>query len=139
MGIFDSIKHFIFGKRDEAPTIRQETPPPVIEPEAIGAAAGMSAPLATPPLVPILDEIDVEAILDKEAAAHPGKLDWRTSIVDLMKLAGLDSGLAHRQDLAKELGYSGDAHDSAAMNTWLHKAVMRKLAEDGGQVPAELK
>ena len=66
------------------------------------------------------------------------KLNWQTSIVDLMKLVGLDSSLQHRKDLAKELGYTGDQNDSAAMNIWLHKAVMRKLAENGGRVPASL-
>jgi hypothetical protein len=65
-------------------------------------------------------------------------LNWRTSIVDLMKLVGLDSSLQNRQKLAAELGYSGDRNDSAAMNIWLHKAVMRKLAENGGKVPATL-
>jgi hypothetical protein len=66
------------------------------------------------------------------------KLNWRTSIVDLMKLVGLDSSLQHRKELAMELGYTGDQNDSAAMNIWLHKAVMRKLAENGGRVPTSL-
>ena len=66
------------------------------------------------------------------------KFDWRHSIVDLMKLLGLDSSQANRQELAKELHYSGDMHDSAAMNIWLHKQVMKKLAENGGKVPADL-
>ena len=82
--------------------------------------------------------IDIEATLDAVNAKAPQKLNWRTSIVDLMKLVGMDSSLEHRKRLAAELGYSGDANDSAAMNIWLHKAVMRKLAESGGKVPASL-
>lgn len=66
------------------------------------------------------------------------KLDWRHSIVDLMKLLGIDSSMVNRRALASELGYTGDLNDSATMNTWLHKAVMQKLAENGGKVPATL-
>ena len=77
-------------------------------------------------------------MLDGLAARNPQKLNWRTSIVDLMKLVDLDSSLQHRKELAAELGYSGDTNDSAAMNIWLYKAVMRKLAENGGKVPATL-
>jgi hypothetical protein len=80
----------------------------------------------------------VEAVLEGLSAKSSQKLNWRTSIVDLMKLVNLDSSLEHRKQLATELGYSGDMNDSAAMNIWLHKAVMRKLAENGGRVPASL-
>ena len=73
------------------------------------------------------------------AAANPQPLNWRTSIVDLMKLLDLDSSLSARKELAHELGYSGDTADSASMNIWLHKQVMQKLAQNGGKVPAELK
>ena len=82
--------------------------------------------------------VDVMAILDKLDDATDEKLDWSTSIVDLMKLLNLDSSLAARKTLAHELGYSGDTHNSAEMNVWLHKAVMTKLAENGGIVPKEL-
>jgi hypothetical protein len=82
--------------------------------------------------------VDVESILDKLAAENDQKLDWKHSIVDLMKLVGMDSSLAERKELAKELKYSGDTDDSAAMNIWLHKQVMKKLAENGGKVPASL-
>ncbi len=78
-------------------------------------------------------------MLTDMAAKQPQKLDWRHSIVDLMKLLGLDSGLQARRELAQELGYTGDTGDSAAMNMWLHKQVMRKLAENGGKVPDELR
>jgi hypothetical protein len=82
--------------------------------------------------------VDVEEVLEALNAKSSQKLNWRTSIVDLMKLVGLDSSLHNRQQLAKELGYTGDPNDSAAMNIWLHKAVMKKLAENGGKVPASL-
>jgi hypothetical protein len=83
--------------------------------------------------------VDVEAVLKEMAAKSGQKLDYRHSIVDLMKLLGLDSGLAARKELAQELHYTGDTNDSAAMNVWLHKQVMRKLAENGGKVPEDLK
>ena len=82
--------------------------------------------------------VDVAAVLDKMAASNKEKLDWKHSIVDLMKLVGMDSSLAERKDLAKDLNYTGDTNDSAKMNMWLHKEVMRKLAENGGNVPANL-
>jgi hypothetical protein len=81
----------------------------------------------------------VEAILTELAGRNKEKLDWRRSIVDLMKLLNLDSGLSARKELAKELHYTGDTNDSARMNVWLHKQVMIKLAENGGKVPDELK
>jgi Domain of unknown function (DUF3597) len=83
--------------------------------------------------------VDVAAILDKLAASNKEKLDWRHSIVDLMKLLGLDSSLAARKTLADELHFSGDKNDSASMNIWLHKQVMTKLAENGGKVPDDLR
>ena len=95
------------------------------------AAPGVAAP--EPPA-----SVDVEAVLEGLNSRSSQKLNWRSSIVDLMKLTGLDSSLQHRQELAAELGYTGDKNDSAAMNIWLHKAVMRKLAENGGKVPTSL-
>ena len=83
--------------------------------------------------------MDVTSILDKLAASNKEKLDWRRSIVDLMKLINLDSSLAARKELAEELHYTGDKNDSASMNIWLHKQVMTKLAENGGKVPDELR
>jgi hypothetical protein len=85
------------------------------------------------------EPVDVEAVLTSLAEKNPQKLDWRHSIVDLMKLLGLDSGLASRKQLADELHYTGDKDDSATMNIWLHKQVMQKLAENGGKVPDDLK
>ena len=139
MGIFSAIKDFIFSRRHEAPTVRQDTPPPVIAPTAIAPATTMATPLGSPALAPDLERVDVEAILDHEAAQNGQTLNWRTSIIDLMKLCGLDSSLDHRKTLAKELGYTGDTDDTAPMNIWLHKAVMKKLEDAGGEVPADLK
>jgi hypothetical protein len=78
------------------------------------------------------------ALMESKAAAAGQKLNWRTSIVDLMKLLNLDSSLGARKELATELGYTGDMNDSATMNIWLHKQVMKKVAENGGTVPADL-
>ncbi|WP_034996484.1 DUF3597 domain-containing protein [Beijerinckia mobilis] len=83
--------------------------------------------------------VDVEAVLDKALQDKHEKLDWRHSIVDLLKLLDLDSSLAARKQLADELHYEGDKEDSAQMNIWLHKEVMKKLAENGGRVPDDLK
>jgi hypothetical protein len=83
--------------------------------------------------------IDVAPILDKAVAAKGEKLEWRTSIVDLLKALDIDSSLGARKELAKELNYSGDTNDSASMNVWLHKQVMTKLAANGGKLPADLK
>ena len=106
-----------------------ELRPPRRRPGAFPAHAA-----ATP-----MSQVDVEAVLTQRAAQNKQKLDWRKSIVDLMKLLDLDSSLNARKELAKELGYSGDTDDSAAMNVWLHKQVMTKLAASGGKVPDELK
>jgi hypothetical protein len=81
----------------------------------------------------------VDGILTELGKKNPQKLNWRTSIVDLMKVLGLDSGLEARKSLAQELGYTGDLNDSATMNIWLHKQVMKKLAENGGKVPEDLR
>ena len=86
-----------------------------------------------------MSNVDVEKVVAGMAAQKKEKLDWRKSIVDLMKVLDLDSSLHSRQALAKELGYTGDMNDSAKMNIWLHKQVMNKLAANGGKVPADLR
>ena len=86
-----------------------------------------------------MQQVDVESVLDGMARSSGQTLNWRTSIVDLMKLLGLDSSLGARKGLAQELNYSGDGNDSAAMNVWLHRQVMNKLAANGGKVPADLR
>jgi hypothetical protein len=103
-----------------------------------GAAAGSTSATSAPAAAP-MSQVDVEAVLTKLASENKEKLDWRKSIVDLMKLLKLDSGLSARKELATELGYSGNMNDSASMNIWLHKQVMQKLAENGGKVPDSLK
>jgi hypothetical protein len=132
MGIFSSIKDAIFGKKAEA----AETAAPAASPigSALDAAtSAMNAAAAAP-----MSDVDVEAILSAEAAKAGQALNWRSSIVDLMKLLGIDSSLANRKELAQELGYTGALDGSAEMNIWLHKAVMRELAKNGGKVPADL-
>lgn len=103
-----------------------------------GSAQASASPTLAPSAPPA-QTVDVAAIVDKAAAATGEKLAWRTSIVDLMKALNLDSSLAARKELAKELKYTGDANDSASMNVWLHKQVMAKLAANGGKLPADIK
>jgi hypothetical protein len=99
------------------------------------AVTPSKAAAASPPSEPV----DVAAILDAAVKAKTEKLNWRVSIVDLMKALDLDSSLAARKELAKDLNYSGtDADGSAAKNIWLHKALMKTLAENGGKIPKEL-
>jgi Domain of unknown function (DUF3597) len=106
-------------------------------PSSAPASGSSPSPSAMPPKP--ASPVDVNAVLTKLAAANKEKLDWRHSIVDLMKLLKLDSSLTARKALADELHYSGDKNDSAAMNVWLQKQVMQKLAENGGNVPPELR
>ncbi|SFL90547.1 DUF3597 domain-containing protein [Methylobacterium pseudosasicola] len=107
-------------------------------PSSSGGSAGSSTPSASGGASGG-EPVDVEAVLTGLAEKNPQKLDWRHSIVDLMKLLGLESSLAERKQLADELHYTGDKDDSASMNIWLHKQVMKKLAENGGKVPEDLK
>jgi hypothetical protein len=113
-----------------APHAGASTPSPGTSSSSAGSNHSSVSP---PPLV------DVEATLTKLASQKKERLDWRRSIVDLMKLLNLDSSLSARKELANELHYTGDTKDSAAMNMWLHKQVMIKLAENGGKVPDDLK
>jgi hypothetical protein len=108
-------------------------------PAAATAAAATPAAQSAPAVAPAGAPVDVAAIMDNLASQATQKLDWRNSIVDLMKLINLDSSLAARKELAQELSYTGDMNNSASMNIWLHKQVMIKLAENGGEVPDELK
>ncbi|WP_291686729.1 DUF3597 domain-containing protein [Bradyrhizobium sp.] len=133
MSIFGKIMSAIFGSKAAATPAGGSTP-------ASGGAAGTGAAPAgsSAPAAPA-QSVDVAAIVDKAAAAKGEKLEWRTSIVDLMKALDIDSSFAARKELAKELGYSGDSNDSASMNIWLHKQVMAKLAANGGKLPPEIK
>jgi 3-oxoacyl-ACP reductase-like protein len=129
MSIFGSIMSKIF-RRSEA----KAAPAP-----SSAAAATPAAPAAPAAAPAAMAPVDVEAVLTVMAQDNPQTLDWRHSIVDLMKLLSLDSSLAARKELATELGYTGDTGDSATMNIWLHREVMRKLAENGGLVPDSLR
>ena len=136
MGVFDSIRNAIFGHSASVASTPSAAAAGGPAPPVSGAAAQSAARPAAPAS---LQGVDVEAILNALAAKNPQKLNWQSSIVDLMKLLGLDSSLQNRTTLAKELGFSGDSTDSAKMNIWLHQQVMNKLAESGGKVPASLR
>src|SRR5260221_12037729 len=129
MSIFGKIMGAIFGTKAEAAA-------PGGTPAAGGSKPGTTTPSST---AAIAQSVDVGPILDKAVAAKKEKLEWRTSIVDLMKALDIDSSLSARKELAKELHYTGDTNDSAAMNIWLHKQVLTKLAANGGKLPADLK
>lgn len=149
MGLWDSISQAIFGKPAKA---AEGVAPTAAAPQAAGkpapqaAPAAPTAPAATAPKTAAAPAapaapaaaVDVAAILDAAVAKSGQKLDWKKSIVDLMKALGLDSSLAARKELATELGYTGDQSDSATMNVWLHKRVIQKLKDNGGKVPADL-
>lgn len=133
MGLFKNLMYKIFhatGNAEAPPDARKPGESSATAKPAGGAQPGAGATPQGP--------VDIAAVLDKMAAANHEKLDWRHSIVDLMKLVGMDSSLAERKELAADLKYTGDTNDSATMNMWLHKEVMHKLAENGGKVPAEL-
>jgi hypothetical protein len=147
MGIFDKIKHAIFGgpanAAQAAPTAGATAPTSAAAASAPGATSGASPSSASAPspassAPPAPASVDVTAILDQAVAKSGQKLDWRHSIVDLMKALKMDATLAERKELATELHYTGDMQDSASMNVWLHKALLKKLAENGGKVPADL-
>jgi hypothetical protein len=150
MGIFGDIMGKIFGRTEAAPAPGTEAPagtgsagrqttagtsPSAGAPRSTGTSP---PPGASPSALP-QGSVDVEAVLKDMASKNKQNLDWRHSIVDLMKLLNLDSSLTARKELAQELGYTGALTGSADMNTWLHKQVMRKLAENGGKVPEDLK
>lgn len=132
MSIFGSIMSKIFGTKqaDAAEAAPAAGAAPSVA-EAATAAAGAAASAA-------ISNVDVAAVLDGLNEKVAEELDWRVSIVDLMKLLGLDSSLTHRKELAKELNYTGDTNDSASMNIWLHEQVIAKLAANGGKTPADL-
>ncbi|WP_434516203.1 DUF3597 domain-containing protein [Dechloromonas sp. ARDL1] len=126
MGIFSSILAKLgFGGEDKAAAV-----------EAAPAGASQAAAPAAPVAISV---VDVMAKMESLAGTHPEKLNWKVSIVDLLKLLGLDSSLASRKELAGELGCPAEKmSDSAQMNIWLHKTVLQKLAANGGNIPAEL-
>ena len=112
---------------------------PASAPQGTAQSAPAPAPAAKPAAPAPIAVVDVVAKLEKLAAANSEKLNWKVSIVDLLKLLGLDSSLGSRKELATELGCPTDKMgDSAAMNMWLHKTVLKKIADNGGNVPKEL-
>jgi hypothetical protein len=138
MGILSNIFSKIFPSSHAANAPAAPATPPA------GSSATATAPTAptaaSAPAAPVaMAEVDVEQMLDGMAAKSSAKLNWKTSIVDLMKLLDLDSSLTSRKLLANELQYTGDINDSASMNIWLHRQVMNKVAANGGKVPADLK
>lgn len=151
MGIFDSIKKAIFGKA-KADTVAAPPPGPIpgaVVPPATTSTSPASSPAGTvggeatasvgpAPMSSATQSVDVAPILDKAVKDSGQQLNWKTSIVDLLKALKIDSSLTARKELAHELGYTGDTNDSTTMNIWLHKAVIRKISENGGKVPADL-
>jgi 3-oxoacyl-ACP reductase-like protein len=143
MGILSNIFNKIFpnshsAKEAQAKAQAQNAPAAPTQAPTTAGTAAPAAPTAAP--VPAaMDQVDVEAILNSKLQASGQQLNWRTSIVDLLKLLDLDSSLQSRKELAAELHYTGDTSDSASMNIWLHRQVMNKLAANGGKVPADLK
>jgi hypothetical protein len=145
MGIFSKIKDAIFGKAKAQSAPPQQQPraqQPAQRPQ--GSAQGSAMPQMKPAAAPAAQaqpaqDVDVDAILADLASKKDEKLNYKSSIVDLMKLLDLDSSLANRKELATELGYTGEKDGSAEMNIWLHKAVMKELEKNGGKVSAELR
>src|SRR5215470_961167 len=141
MGLLNNLISKIFS---HSGTMAAVTGPASAAPATAPSTAGAqpaAAPAAAPPKAapaPPAKIVDVAVILDGLAAKNSEDLDWKKSIVDLMKLVGMDSSFKARKQLAQELNYTGDPNDSASMNIWLHKQVLIKIAENGGKVPEEL-
>lgn len=133
MSIFGSIVSAIFGSKSAA------APAPGATAAAPAGSGGSTSAAATGAAATPISRAEVEAMIAKLAGAQSEDLNWKQSIVDLMKLLKLDSSLNARKQLAQELGYTGQLNGSAEMNVWLHQQVMTKLAESGGQVPSSLK
>jgi hypothetical protein len=140
MSIFSALKNAIFGGASAAPA--SAGPAPATQPtQAASAAPAQAGSGGTAPVSGSSPgkSVDIEAVLNAKAAQKSEKLNWRSSIVDLMKLVDLDPSLENRKSLAGELGYSGDTKDTASMNIWLHRKVMVELAAAGGKVPEDLR
>ncbi len=136
MSLFGTIMSKVFGTHAEAAPAGGGSGAPAgtsLSPSAAGGVQTASTGGAA------TAQVDVGQVLGDMAAKNSQTLDWKHSIVDLMKLLGMDSSLEHRKELAKELDYTGDMSDSATMNVWLSKQVMKKLGENGGKLPDDLK
>jgi len=130
MSIFGTMMSKILG-RDDAPAAPASF-------QGVSAGSSSTAAAPAPAAAPAAAPVDVEAVLEGLASKYSHKVNWRESIVDLMAILGIENSLPARRELAQELGYTGDTKDTATMNIWLHKQVLRKLAENGGKVPADL-
>ncbi len=138
MSIFGTIINKLFGKANAtANTDTGAAAPAPAQPDAATSQPAAAAP-AAPPAVAPLSGVDVAAVMDRFVSESGQKLDWRVSIVDMMKALGMDSSLDHRKQLAGELGYTGDTNDSATINIWLHKEELKALAANGGTLPPNL-
>ncbi|MGV3579970.1 DUF3597 domain-containing protein [Brevundimonas sp.] len=134
MSILGNILGRIFNRDKDKPAAPSAPPQPA--PTATPVQPPITTAAAAAPQPP--QPVDVAGILDFMNDQRDQKLNWRTSIVDLMKLIGLESSLAERKELADELGYTGDTSDSASMNIWLHKQVIQKIVDNGGQLPRDM-
>jgi len=153
MSIFSKIKDAILGGVAHAAPAPATGAEPTLAPSTIPEPAATTAPqiggtgqtvpptagAAAPTSLATSSAVEVAPILDAAIARSGQKLNWKHSIVDLMKALGMDASLAERKELAEELGYTGEKDGSAEMNIWLHKALLKKLSENGGKVPAELR
>ncbi|WP_312934061.1 DUF3597 domain-containing protein [Pseudomonas sp.] len=135
MSLFRSILEKL-GMGSHAAPSADAAPAPTPSSPPTSADAAPNSPQGSAPTS--MNQVDVAQHLETLAKQHSEQLNWRSSIVDLLKVLGLDSSLASRKELAHDLGYTGSTDDSAAMNTWLHSQVMKKVAENGGKVPADL-
>lgn len=144
MGLFNTLMSKIFSHAPSGapaaaspapstPTATDLAATSAVAPAAVPAPTSVAAAASAP-----AQPVDVAAILDQLASKNSEKLDWKHSIVDLMKLVGMESSLSARKELAQDLHYTGDTNDSAAMNMWLHKEVMKKLSENGGKIPQDI-
>lgn len=142
MGLFNTLMSKIFShaSSSQQPAASGTAPSAgagASQPAGSASTPQTATPSATAPAAPA-QQVDVAATLDALAQKNSEKLDWKHSIVDLMKLVGMDSSLSARKELAQDLHYTGDTNDSAAMNMWLHKEVMKKLADNGAKIPQDL-
>lgn len=141
MSVFGNIMSKIFGQAASAAPASTSAPTQAGAGSQGSTSSSANAAVAggTSASAGVKQNVDVGAVLNGLAAKNSQKLNWKRSIVDLMKLLDMDSSLSARKELASELKYAGDTNDSAAMNVWLHKQVMLKLAENGGKVPDDLR
>ena len=138
MSILGKILGGIWDRAKGGPGFKPQKQPDVVTPTSAPMTAPSQPTIVAQAPQPAAQTVDVAGILDFMNDQRDQKLNWRTSIVDLMKLVGLESSLSERKELADELGYTGDKSDSASMNIWLHKQVLKKIVDNGGQLPSDM-